>query len=126
MEAIEVMLEAIQQAGYKPGEQIAIALDPASSEFYDKDGKYVFKKSDKSSEEFGRDGALLGELGAATIPSFRIEDGLAEDDWAGWELLTENWASKIQFVGDDLFVTNVERLAAGHRQRRGKFHPDQG
>ena len=111
VEAIEVVLEAIQQAGYKPGEQIAIALDPAASELY-KDGKYVFKKSDKSaksSEEMVRYWAKW----ANDYPIVSIEDGLAEDDWDGWAMLTKELGGKIQLVGDDLFVTNVERLQRG-------------
>jgi len=111
VEAIEVVLEAIQQAGYKPGEEIAIALDPAASELY-KDGKYVFKKSDKSaksSEEMVRYWAKW----ANDYPIVSLEDGLAEDDWEGWALLTEELGDKIQLVGDDLFVTNVERLQEG-------------
>ena len=111
VEAIEVVLEAIQQAGYKPGEQIAIALDPAASEFY-QDGKYVFKKSDKSaksSEEMVRYWAKW----ARDYPIVSLEDGLAEDDWEGWTLLTRELGSRIQLVGDDLFVTNVERLQEG-------------
>jgi enolase len=110
-EAIELVVEAIQAAGYKPGEQIAIALDPAASEFY-QDGKYVFKKSDKSvktSEE-------MVKYWAAWIkkyPIVSLEDGFAEDDWKGWKLFTDEVGSKIQLVGDDLFVTNVKRLQKG-------------
>jgi len=111
VEAIEVVLEAIQQAGYKPGKQIAIALDPASSEFY-KDGKYVFKKSDKSSKT-SEEMAKYWAKWAADYPIVSIEDGLAEDDWKGWKILTEEVGSKIQLVGDDLFVTNVKRLQEG-------------
>ena len=111
VEAIEVVLEAIQQAGYKPGEDIAIALDPAASEFY-QDGKYVFKKSDKSaksSEEMARFWAKW----ANDYPVVSLEDGLAEDDWEGWKKLTELVGDKIQLVGDDLFVTNTQRLQEG-------------
>jgi enolase len=111
VEGIEVVLEAIQQAGYKPGEEIAIALDPAASEFY-QDGKYVFKKSDKSaksSEEMVRYWAKW----AKDYPIVSLEDGLAEDDWDGWAMLTQELGDKIQLVGDDLFVTNVERLQQG-------------
>ncbi len=112
-EAIELILEAIQAAGYKPGEEIAIALDPASSEFYDKEKKkYVFKKSDKtelSSEEMAR----FWESWAKQYPIVSIEDGLAEDDWEGWKYMTELLGEKIQLVGDDLFVTNTERLQRG-------------
>ena len=111
VEAIEVVLEAIQQAGYKPGEEIAIALDPAASEFY-QDGRYVFKKSDKStksSEEMARFWAKW----ARDYPIVSLEDGLAEDDWEGWKILTDEVGQKIQLVGDDLFVTNTERLQEG-------------
>jgi enolase len=113
VEAIEVILEAIRQAGFRAGDDIAIALDPASSEFFDKDkGKYVFKKSDKSvksSEEMVRFWADW----VRQYPIVSIEDGLAEDDWKGWRLMTDQLGDKIQLVGDDLFVTNTERLARG-------------
>src|SRR5437868_7561314 len=111
VEAIELVVEAIQQAGYKPGDEIAIALDPAASELY-QDGKYVFKKSDKStktSEEMVRYWAKW----VRDYPIVSIEDGLAEDDWEGWQLLTKELGGKIQLVGDDLFVTNTERLQEG-------------
>jgi enolase len=112
-EAVELILEAIEAAGYKPGEQIAIALDPASSEFYDKEKeKYVFKKSDKrelSSEEM----VAFWEDWVRQYPIVSLEDGLAEDDWAGWKLLTDRLGGQIQLVGDDLFVTNVKRLQRG-------------
>src|ERR1700687_3784666 len=111
VEGIDVVLEAIQQAGYKLGEQISIALDPAASELY-KDGKYVFKKSDKSaksSEEMVRYWAKW----AKDYPIVSIEDGLAEDDWDGWAMLTKELGGKIQLVGDDLFVTNVQFLQEG-------------
>ena len=111
VEAIEVVLEAIQQAGYKPGAQIAIALDPAASEFF-QDGKYVFKKSDKSSKT-SEEMAHYWAQWAKDYPIVSIEDGLAEDDWAGWSILTKEAGSKIQLVGDDLFVTNVKRLQQG-------------
>src|SRR5437016_1507655 len=111
VEAIDVVLEAIQQAGYEPGDEVAIALDPAASEFY-QDGKYVFKKSDKSvksSEEMVRFWAKW----VSDYPIVSLEDGLAEDDWEGWQMLTKEVGSKIQLVGDDLFVTNTERLQEG-------------
>src|SRR5271165_1448089 len=112
-EAIELILEAIEAAGYKPGEQIAIALDPASSEFYDKEKKkYVFKKSDKrelSSEEM----VHFWDNWVRQYPIVSLEDGLAEDDWEGWKILTDKLGSKIQLVGDDIFVTNVKRLQCG-------------
>ena len=110
-EAIELVVEAIQAAGYKPGEQIAIALDPAASEFY-QDGKYVFKKSDKSaktSEEMVKYWAAW----VNKYPIVSLEDGFAEDDWNGWKLFTDEVGSKIQLVGDDLFVTNTKRLQKG-------------
>jgi enolase len=112
-EAIELILEAIEAAGYKPGEQISIALDPASSEFYNKEtGKYVFKKSDKrelSSEEM----VAFYDNWTRQYPIVSLEDGLAEDDWAGWKILTDKLGGRIQLVGDDLFVTNVKRLQRG-------------
>jgi enolase len=111
VEAIELVLEAIQQAGYEPGEEIAIALDPAASEFF-KDGRYTFRKSDKSahsSEQMVRYWADWVQK----YPIVSIEDGLAEDDWLGWKLLTKELGDKIQLVGDDLFVTNTQRLARG-------------
>ncbi len=111
VEAIEVVLEAIQQAGYKPGEEIAIALDPACSELY-KNGKYVFKKSDKSSKS-SEDMVRYWAKWANDYPIVSIEDGLAEDDWDGWAMLTQELGGKIQLVGDDLFVTNVQRLQEG-------------
>ena len=117
VEAIEVVLEAIQQAGYKPGDEIAVALDPAASEFY-QDGRYVFKKSDKStksSEEMARFWAQW----ARDYPIVSLEDGLAEDDWEGWKILTDEVGGRIQLVGDDLFVTNVERLQQGIERKVG-------
>jgi enolase len=111
VEAIEVVLEAIQSAGYKPGEEIAVALDPAVSELY-QDGKYVFKKSDKSSKT-SQEMVKYWAKWVHDYPIVSIEDGLAEDDWEGWALLTKEVGDKIQLVGDDLFVTNVDRLQQG-------------
>jgi enolase len=111
VEAIEVVLEAIQQAGYKPGEEIGIALDPAASEFY-QDGKYVFKKSDKSAKS-SDDMVRFWSKWANDYPIVSLEDGLSEDDWDGWANLTKELGDKIQLVGDDLFVTNVEFLQEG-------------
>jgi enolase len=112
-EALEVVLEAITKAGFKPGAQISIALDPAASEFFDKSsGKYVFKKSDKSQ----RTPEQMVKFWAKWVeqyPIISIEDGMAEDDWDGWRMITKALGSKIQLVGDDLFVTNTERLARG-------------
>lgn len=117
VEAIELILEAIQSAGLRAGQDVAIALDPASSEFFDKGkGKYVFKKSDKSvksSEELVRFWANW----VRQYPIVSLEDGLAEDDWEGWKLLTEELGKKIQLVGDDLFVTNTARLTKGIEER---------
>ncbi|HEX4156276.1 MAG TPA: phosphopyruvate hydratase [Acidobacteriaceae bacterium] len=113
VEAIEVILEAIGLAGYKAGEQIAIALDPAASEFYDKNlGKYVFKKSDKS-EKTPDQMAEYWESWVRQYPIVSLEDGLDENDWTGWKFLTEKIGRKVQLVGDDLFVTNVKRLQRG-------------
>src|ERR1700742_2442095 len=112
-EAVELILEAIQLAGYKPGEDIAIALDPAASEFYNKEtGKYVFKKSDKR-ELSSAEMSAFWENWVKQYPIISIEDGLAEDDWDGWKLLTQNIGDKVQLVGDDLFVTNTQRLQQG-------------
>ena len=111
VEAIEVVLEAIQQAGYKPGEDISIALDPAASEFF-QDGKYVFKKSDKSSKTSDEMVSFWAKW-AQDYPIVSLEDGLAENDWEGWKHLTEEVGEKIQLVGDDLFVTNTEFLQKG-------------
>jgi enolase len=115
-EAVELILEAIEKAGYTPGEQIAIALDPASSEFYDKETKkYVFKKSDKS-EKTAEQMVDFYEDWTKKYPIVSLEDGLAEDDWEGWAQLTER-LGHIQLVGDDLFVTNTERLQQGIEQK---------
>src|SRR5690349_10545424 len=111
VEAIEVVLEAIQQAGYKPGEEIAIALDPAASEFY-QDGKYVFKKSDKSAKS-SDDMVRFWAKWVKDYPIVSLEDGLSEEDWDGWQNLTRELGNKIQLVGDDLFVTNVRFLQEG-------------
>ena len=111
VEAIEVVLEAIQQAGYKPGAEIAIALDPAASEFY-QDGKYVFKKSDKSAKS-SDDMVRFYAKWANDYPIVSLEDGLAENDWEGWANLTKELGGKIQLVGDDIFVTNISFLQEG-------------
>jgi enolase len=112
-DALSVIVQAIEKAGYKPGEDIMIALDPASSEFWDAEKKlYVFKKSDGSEKT----AAELVDIYAGLVgkfPIISIEDGLAENDWDGWKILTEKLGGKIQLVGDDLFVTNVEFLQKG-------------
>jgi enolase len=110
-EAIEAILEAINAAGYTPGEQIAIALDPASSEFYD-EGHYVFKKSD--GRRLGSEEMVQYWVNwARQYPIISIEDGLAENDWNGWATLTEELGDTVQLVGDDLFVTNTRYLERG-------------
>ena len=111
VEAIEVVIEAIQQAGYKPGEEIAIALDPAASEFY-QDGKYVFKKSDKSAKS-SDDMVRFWAKWVNDYPIVSLEDGLSENDWEGWAALTKELGGKIQLVGDDIFVTNIEIFGRG-------------
>ncbi len=112
-EAIESVLEAIGAAGYKTGEQIAVALDPAASEFYDKAaGQYVFKKSDKSRRTSAQM-AEFWENWARQYPIVSFEDAMAEDDWEGWKLLTQALGRNAQLVGDDVFVTNTARLRRG-------------
>jgi enolase len=113
-EAVEAILEAIEKAGYKAGSDVHLALDPAASEFYE-NGKYVFKKSDgsvKSSEQM----VAFWANWVKKYPIISIEDGLAEEDWEGWKLLTEKIGRKVQLVGDDLFVTNTKRLARGIKE----------
>ena len=116
-DALETIINAITKAGYKAGEEVMIALDPASSEFYI-DGKYDYRKFE------GKNGAVrnaeeqvayLKEL-SEKYPIISIEDGMAEDDWEGWKLLNETIGNKVQIVGDDLFVTNVERLSRGIKE----------
>ncbi len=112
-EAVEVILEAIVKAGYKPGLDIGLALDPAASAFYDSQKKkYIFKKSDNSGHS-SEDMVEFWAKWGSQYPIISIEDGLAEDDWKGWKLLTDTLGKKIQLVGDDLFVTNTERLGRG-------------
>ncbi len=112
-EAIERVLEAITAAGYKPGEQVAIAIDPAASEFYDRASKkYVFKKSDKSART-PEQMAAFWESWVKQYPIVSVEDGLSEDDWEGWKILTRALGKKIQLVGDDIFVTNPKIFARG-------------
>ncbi|MBI4547983.1 MAG: phosphopyruvate hydratase [Ignavibacteriae bacterium] len=113
-EAIEVILEAIEKANRKPGKDVYLALDPASSEFYDK-GKYVFGKSDKSSKT-PEQMVKFYEKWVNEYPILSIEDGMAEDDWEGWKTLTEALGKKVQLVGDDLFVTNTKILSKGINQ----------
>ena len=115
-EALELILEAVQQTGYSIGTDIGLALDPASSEFYDTSkGRYVFKKSDKS-EKTSEQMVEFWSSWVKQYPIISIEDGMAEDDWKGWKLMTDALGKKIQLVGEDLFVTNTERLARGIRE----------
>jgi enolase len=111
-EALELVHEAITQAGYKPGDQVGIALDPASSEFYI-DNRYVFKKSDKSQ----RNSEQMVHFWADWVRQYpailSIEDGMSEEDWPGWKLLTKTLGDKIQLVGDDIFVTNTSIFQRG-------------
>jgi enolase len=114
-EALELMVAAIEKAGYIPGKDICLGIDSAASEFY-QDGKYVFKKSSGkvfSSAELVNFYAMLVEK----FPIITIEDGMAEDDWEGWKLLTKTLGHKIQIVGDDLYVTNIERLNKGIQEK---------
>ncbi|MGH9432311.1 MAG: phosphopyruvate hydratase [Terriglobia bacterium] len=110
-EAIELILEAIEKAGYSPGQDIALALDPASSELYE-GGRYVFFKSDKSKKSASEMVKLYADW-VRQYPVVSIEDGLAQDDWEGWSELTAELGKKVQLVGDDLFVTNTDRLERG-------------
>jgi enolase len=113
-EAMELLIRAIEAAGYRPKDQISLALDVAASEFFE-NGSYIFKKSDgsrRSSEEM----AAMYEDWMAKFPIFSIEDGMGENDWQGWKLLTEKLSKKVQLVGDDLFVTNTEKLRQGIEQ----------
>ncbi len=116
-EPIEVILEAIAKAGYKPGADVAIALDPASSEFFE-DGKYVFARSDKKARTADEMVKFYADW-LSRYPIVSLEDGLAEDDWAGWQILTKELGSKVQLVGDDIFVTNTKRLERGIKEGIG-------
>lgn len=118
-EALDALMEAIQNAGYEPGKDVSLALDVAASEFFDESsGRYVFKKS--SGESLSADDmiALYGEW-SEKYPLVSIEDGLDENDWEGWQKMTEALGTKMQLVGDDLFVTNKTRLADGIRRGAG-------
>jgi enolase len=113
VEAIEVVLDAIHDAGYQAGRDIFIALDPAASEFYHAEKKkYIFKKSSGDELTYMEMASYWSDW-ASKYPIISIEDGMAEDDWEGWKKLTELVGKKVQLVGDDLFVTNVKRLRQG-------------
>ncbi|HKE50919.1 MAG TPA: phosphopyruvate hydratase [Actinomycetes bacterium] len=111
-QALDLIMEAIEQAGYTPGREIALALDVAASEFY-KDGSYVFEGAARAADDM----AQYYEQLVADYPLVSIEDPLSEDDWAGWKALTERLGERVQLVGDDLFVTNPERLRRGIQER---------
>jgi enolase len=111
--ALEALVSGIEAAGYTPGEDVALALDPASTEFF-KDGAYRYEGEGKTLRPQAQAEYLAKLVGAYPIVS--IEDGMAEDDWEGWKALTELVGSRCQLVGDDLFVTNVERLSEGTRR----------
>ncbi len=110
-EALTLMVEAIGKAGLEPGDEVALAMDPAASELV-RDGRYLLEKRERTSEEMVRFWAGLVDA----FPVISIEDGLAEDDWEGWALLTSELGPRVQLVGDDIFVTNPERLARGFRE----------
>jgi enolase len=115
VEALELIMTAITKAGYKPGEDIGIALDPAVSEIYEEDGTYLLRREGGkklSSEQL----VDLWESWVNQYPIISIEDGFAQDDWDGWKLMTQRLGNRIQLVGDDLFVTNVERLDRGIKE----------
>ena len=109
-EAVEAVLQAIEAAGYKPGKDCFLALDPAASEFYE-NGKYILSRENASLST--REMVDYYTRWASSYPLISIEDGLAEDDWDGWQLITKELGSKVQLVGDDLYVTNVDRLSRG-------------
>ncbi len=112
-DAVDLILEAIEKAGYKPGDQIAVALDPASSGFY-KDGRYNLRTENRKAT--ANEMVSLYAEWVNKYPIVVLEDGLAEDDWDGWKLLNQTLGKKVELVGDDLFVTNVERIARGIKE----------
>lgn len=114
-QAVEMVLSGIKKAGYHPGKDVGLALDPASSSFY-KNGKYVFSKSDKSKRSADQMIDFYADW-VKRFPIFSIEDGLDENDWKGWKKMTEKLGDKIQIVGDDLFVTNTKRIAKGIKEK---------
>jgi enolase len=112
-EALELLLVAIERAGLEPGEEVALAMDPATSELVTEDGRYRLEGKDRSAEDLV---AFWSEL-IDRFPIVSLEDGLAEDDWEGWAEVTRELGDRVQLVGDDLFVTNAERLERGLRER---------
>ena len=117
-EALEVIIKAITAAGYEPGRDVFIALDPAVSEMYE-DGAYVFWKSDPDRKRTSEEMVEMWAQWVATYPILSIEDGLDENDWTGWQLLTQTIGDRVQLVGDDLFVTNTTRLSRGIKEKAG-------
>ena len=115
--ALEVIIEAIEQAGYKPGKDLAIALDPASSELWDAKQRALRAAEGGQGADQRGDGRRTGPAGARSIPIVSIEDGMAEDDWRGWALLAQRIGDRVQLVGDDLFVTNTKRIERGILER---------
>jgi enolase len=113
VEAIETVLHAIEKAGYRPGEDIMIALDPAASEFYNEEEKVYHLLKSTGDKLSSAEMVAYWKDWARKYPIISLEDGLHEDDWDGWKLLTQELGSKIQLVGDDLFVTNTQRLQKG-------------
>ena len=111
-EAIQVIIEAIEKAGYKPGDDVKIALDVASSEFYDEEKK-IYNLAGEGVQRTAEEMVAYYEMLLDKYPVISIEDGLAEDDWDGWKLMTERIGKRVQLVGDDLFVTNTKRLEEG-------------
>lgn len=116
-EALQVIIQAIEQAGYRPGKDVVLALDSAASEFFEA-GEYVFKKSDGSRRDAAGMTRFYQDL-CNKYPIVSIEDGLAEDDWSGWQHLTAALGDRLQLVGDDIFVTNVNRLQRGIAEKVG-------
>ena len=121
--ALDFIMKAIETAGFKPGDDVCLALDVAASEFF-KDGKYVYT-GEKVTRSVEQQVDYLAKL-VASYPIVSIEDGMAENDWDGWKLLTDKLGKTIQIVGDDIFVTNVEILSRRHQEGRRQFDPDQG
>ena len=112
--AIELILEAIEKAGHRPGDDIAIALDPATSEL-EKDGRYVLAREGRTLSR--KDSSTSGRSWCRRYPIVSIEDGMAQEDWDGWRSLTARLGSRVQLVGDDIFVTNVERIRRGIEEK---------
>jgi enolase len=121
--ALDFIMSSIEASGYRPGDDMVLALDCAATEFF-KDGKYHYEGEGLVREPQAQAEYLTSLVGRYPIMS--IEDGMSEDDWEGWKLVTDRVGRRCQLVGDDLFVTNVERLSARHRQGRRQFHPHQG